>query len=150
MISPDGSIKTLEFNCRMGDPETQPIMMRLKSDFVELAEHAVAGTLNLAEVEWDRRFALGVVMAAHNYPNTPRLGDEITGLPKNRQDGYVFHAGTQLKDGKVVTSGGRVLCVTALGETVKFAQQQAYKIVEAIHFDGSQNRMDIGFRAIKG
>jgi phosphoribosylamine---glycine ligase len=150
MISPDGSIKTLEFNCRMGDPETQPIMMRLKSDFVELAEHAVAGTLNLAEVEWDRRFALGVVMAAHNYPDTPRLGDEITGLPKNLQDGYVFHAGTQLKDGKVVTSGGRVLCVTALGETVKFAQQQAYKIVEAIHFDGSQNRMDIGFRAIKG
>jgi phosphoribosylamine--glycine ligase len=150
MISPDGSIKTLEFNCRMGDPETQPIMMRLKSDFVALAEHAVNGTLNLAEAEWDRRTALGVVMAAHNYPDSPRLGDEITGLPKDLQDGYVFHAGTQLKDGKVVTSGGRVLCVTALGETVKFAQQQAYRIIENIKFDGSQCRMDIGFRAIKG
>lgn len=150
MISPDGSIKTLEFNCRMGDPETQPIMMRLKSDFVALAEHAVNGTLNLAEAEWDRRTALGVVMAAHNYPDSPRLGDEITGLPKDLQDGYVFHAGTQLIDGKVVTSGGRVLCVTALGETVKFAQQQAYKIVGNIKFNGSQYRMDIGFRAIKG
>jgi phosphoribosylamine---glycine ligase len=155
MISPDGSIKTLEFNCRMGDPETQPIMMRLKSDFVALAEHAVNGTLNLAEAEWDRRTALGVVMASHNYPDTPRLGDEITGLVKSfqggdLQDSYVFHAGTQLQDDKVVTSGGRVLCVTALGETVKFAQQQAYKMVDTIHFDGSQNRMDIGFRAIKG
>jgi phosphoribosylamine---glycine ligase len=150
MISPDGSIKTLEFNCRMGDPETQPIMMRLKTDFVTLAEHAVAGTLNLAEAEWDRRFALGVVMASANYPDVPRLGDEITGLPNNLENGYVFHAGTTLKDGKVVTSGGRVLCVTALGETVKFAQQQAYKIVDMIQFDGSQNRTDIGFRAIKG
>jgi phosphoribosylamine---glycine ligase len=125
-------------------------MMRLKSDFVALAEHAIDGTLNLAEVEWDRRFALGVVMASHNYPDVPRLGDEVTGLPKNLEDGYVFHAGTALKDGKVVTSGGRVLCVTALGETVKFAQQQAYKIVDMIQFDGSQNRTDIGFRAIKG
>ncbi len=150
MISPDGSIKTLEFNCRMGDPETQPIMLRLKSDFVALAEHAVAGTLNLAEAEWDRRTALGVVMASHNYPDTPRLGDEITGLPKYLQDAQVFHAGTQLKDGKVVTSGGRVLCVTALGETVKFAQQQAYKIVNDIKFYGAQHRTDIGFRAIKG
>jgi phosphoribosylamine---glycine ligase len=150
MISPDGSIKTLEFNCRMGDPETQPIMMRLKSDFVALAEHAVNGTLDKAEAEWDRRTALGVVMASHNYPDTPRLGDEITGLPKNLQDGYVFHAGTQLKDGKVVTSGGRVLCVTALGETVKFAQQQAYRIIEDIKFDNAQYRTDIGFRAIKG
>jgi phosphoribosylamine--glycine ligase len=154
MIAPDGSIKTLEFNCRMGDPETQPIMMRLKSDFVALAEHAIDGTLNLAEAEWDRRFALGVVMASANYPDVPRLGDEITGLPKNLENGYVFHAGTTLQDGlkggKVVTSGGRVLCVTALGETVKFAQQQAYKMVDAIHFDGSQNRTDIGFRAIKG
>ncbi len=150
MISPDGSIKTLEFNCRMGDPETQPIMVRLKSDFVALAEHAVNGTLDLAEAEWDRRTALGVVMASHNYPEAPRLGDEITGLPKDLQDGYVFHAGTTLKDGKVLTSGGRVLCVTALGETVKFAQQQAYKIAGSIHFDGSQNRTDIGYRAIKG
>jgi len=150
MISPDGSVKTLEFNCRMGDPETQPIMLRLKSDFVALAEHAIDGTLNLAEAEWDRRTALGVVMASANYPDTPRLGDEITGLPSNLQDAHVFHAGTVLKDGKVFTSGGRVLCVTALGETVKFAQQQAYKIIDDIQFDGAQHRTDIGYRAIKG
>ena len=150
MISPDGSLKTLEFNCRMGDPETQPIMMRLKSDFVALAEHAVNGTLNLAEAEWDRRFALGVVMASANYPDTPRLNDEVTGLPKNLEDAQVFHAGTVLKDGKVLTSGGRVLCVTALGETVKFAQQKAYKIADEIKFDGAQYRTDIGYRAIKG
>jgi phosphoribosylamine--glycine ligase len=150
MISPNGSIKTLEFNCRMGDPETQPIMMRLKSDLVALAEHAVNGTLDQAETEWDRRFALGVVMASANYPDTPRLGDEITGLPKQVQDGYVFHAGTTLKDGKIVTSGGRVLCVTALGETVKFAQQQAYQMIQEIHFDGAQYRTDIGYRAVKG
>ncbi|MBC7755993.1 MAG: phosphoribosylamine--glycine ligase [Bdellovibrio sp.] len=150
MISPDGSIKTLEFNCRMGDPETQPIMMRLKSDFVALAEHAVNGTLDLAEAEWDRRTALGVVMASYNYPDTPRLNDEITGLPKSLDDAQVFHAGTTLKDGKVLTSGGRVLCVTALGETVKFAQQQAYKIADEIKFDGAQYRTDIGYRAFKG
>lgn len=150
MIGKDGSVKTLEFNCRMGDPETQPIMMRLKSDLVTLAEHAINGTLNQAETEWDRRFALGIVMASANYPESPKLGDEITGLPKDLQDAYVFHAGTILKDGKVITSGGRVLCVTALGETVKFAQQQAYKIAEQIHFDGAQYRKDIGYRAIKG
>ena len=155
MISPDGSLKTLEFNCRMGDPETQPIMLRLKTDFVALAEHAINGTLNLAEAEWDRRFALGVVMASANYPDSPRLGDEITGLPKNPDDAQVFHAGTVLrdnglKDGKVVTSGGRVLCVTALGETVKFAQQKAYQIANEIKFDGAQYRTDIGYRAIKG
>ena len=150
MISPDGDLKTLEFNCRMGDPETQPIMLRLKSDFVALAKHAVNGTLDLAEVEWDRRTALGVVMASHNYPDTPRLGDEITGLPKQLADAQVFHAGTQLVDGKVVTSGGRVLCITALGETVKFAQQQAYKITDEIKFDGAQYRTDIGYRAVKG
>jgi phosphoribosylamine--glycine ligase len=150
MIAPDGSIKTLEFNCRMGDPETQPIMLRLKSDFVALAEHAVNGTLDKVEAEWDRRTALGVVMASAHYPDSPRLGDEITGLPKDLTDAQVFHAGTQLKDGKVVTSGGRVLCVTALGETVKFAQQQAYKLVEEIQFSGAQFRSDIGFRAIKG
>jgi len=150
MISPNGSIKTLEFNCRMGDPETQPIMLRLKSDFVTLVEHAVAGTLNQVEAEWDRRTALGVVMASANYPESPRLGDEITGLPKVLVDAQVFHAGTQLVNGKVVTSGGRVLCVTALGETVKFAQQQAYRIIEDIKFDGAQFRTDIGYRAIKG
>lgn len=149
MISPKGEVKTLEFNCRMGDPETQPIMMRLKSDLVGLTEHAVNGTLNEASAEWDRRFALGVVMASANYPETPKLGDEITGLPKDVQDGYVFHAGTTLKDGKVTTSGGRVLCVTTLGETVKFAQQQAYKIAQGIYFDGAQYRKDIGYRAIK-
>ena len=155
MISPDGAVKTLEFNCRMGDPETQPIMLRLKSDFVALAEHAVNGTLNLAEVEWDKRTALGVVLASYNYPDTPRLNDEITGLPIDLIDAQVFHAGTVLKDnglkdGKVVTSGGRVLCVTALGETVKFAQQKAYQIADEIKFDGAQYRTDIGFRAIKG
>ncbi|MGZ8271545.1 MAG: phosphoribosylamine--glycine ligase, partial [Methylophilus sp.] len=149
MISPDGTLKTLEFNCRMGDPETQPILIRLKSDFLTLAEHAIAGTLDKAEVEWDRRFALGVVMASANYPDTPKLGDEITGIPKDLENGYVFHAGTTLKDGKAITNGGRVLCVTALGETVKFAQQRAYQIVEGIHFDGAQYRKDIGYRAIK-
>jgi phosphoribosylamine--glycine ligase len=150
MISPNGDVKTLEFNCRMGDPETQPIMLRLKSDFVALADHAINGTLDQAEAEWDRRTALGVVMASANYPDTPRLGDAITGLPKNLVDAHVFHAGTTLKDDKVLTSGGRVLCVTALGETVKFAQQQAYKILDDIKFDGAQYRTDIGYRAIKG
>jgi phosphoribosylamine---glycine ligase len=150
MISPDGDVKTLEFNCRMGDPETQPIMMRLKSDLVNLAMHAVDGTLDKVEAEWDRRFALGVVMASANYPETPKLGDEITGLSAATEDTHVFHAGTALKDGKVVTSGGRVLCVTALGETVKFAQQQVYRAIEDIQFKGAQYRKDIGYRAVKG
>jgi phosphoribosylamine---glycine ligase len=150
MISPNGDVKTLEFNCRMGDPETQPILMRLKSDFLMLATHAIDGTLNLAEADWDRRFALGVVMASANYPDTPKLGDAISGLPKQLEEAYVFHAGTTLKDGVPVTSGGRVLCVTALGETVKFAQQRAYQIAESIHFDGAQYRKDIGYRAVKG
>jgi phosphoribosylamine--glycine ligase len=150
MISPDGNVKTLEFNCRMGDPETQPIMLRMKSDLVALAEHAVNGTLDQAEVDWDRRTALGVVMASANYPDTPKLGDEITGLPSDLNDAHVFHAGTTLQGEQVLTSGGRVLCVTALGETVKFAQQQAYQIVEGIQFKGAQYRTDIGYRAIKG
>jgi phosphoribosylamine--glycine ligase len=150
MISPNGDVKTLEFNCRMGDPETQPIMLRLKSDLVALADHAINGTLDQAEAEWDRRTALGVVMASANYPDTPRLGDAITGLPKNLVDAHVFHAGTTLEDDTVLTSGGRVLCVTALGDTVKFAQQQAYKILDDIKFDGAQYRTDIGYRAIKG
>ena len=150
MISPDGNVKTLEFNCRMGDPETQPIMLRMKSDLVALAEHAVNGTLDQAEVDWDRRTALGVVMASANYPDTPKLGDEITGLPSDLNDAQVFHAGTTLQGEQVLTSGGRVLCVTALGETVKFAQQQAYQIVEGIQFKGAQYRTDIGYRAIKG
>ncbi len=150
MISPDGALKTLEFNCRMGDPETQPIFMRLKSDLLTLLQQAVDGELDQAEAEWDRRFALGVVMASANYPASPKLGDEITGLPTDLEDGYVFHAGTKLVDGKVMTSGGRVLCVTTLGETVKFAQQQAYKIIKDIQFEGAQSRTDIGYRAVKG
>jgi len=148
MISPDGSIKVLEFNCRMGDPETQPIMLRLKSDLSVIMEHAVNGTLDKVEAEWDRRTALGVVMAAANYPDTPRKGDVITGLPKQLEDAHVFHAGTATKDGDVVTSGGRVLCVVALGDMVKLAQQHAYEIADAIQFDGSQMRRDIGYRAI--
>ncbi|MFZ5503709.1 MAG: phosphoribosylamine--glycine ligase [Pseudomonadota bacterium] len=148
MISPDGGLKVLEFNCRMGDPETQPIMLRMKSDFAAIVEHAVNGTLDKVEVEWDRRTALGVVMAAANYPDTPRKGDVIGGLPKQRQDAHVFHAGTAMQDGKVVTAGGRVLCVVALGDTVKQAQSRAYEIADAIRFDGSQMRRDIGYRAI--
>jgi phosphoribosylamine--glycine ligase len=148
MVSPDGSIKVLEFNCRMGDPETQPIMMRLKSDYAVIVEHAIAGTLDKVEAEWDRRTALGVVMAAANYPDTPRAGDAITGLPKATDDAHVFHAGTKMQDGKVVTSGGRVLCVVALGDMVKLAQKRAYEVAEHIHFDGAQMRHDIGYRAI--
>jgi phosphoribosylamine--glycine ligase len=149
MISPDG-IKTLEFNCRMGDPETQPIMLRLKSDMVALTEHAIEGTLDKVEADWDRRTALCVVMAAANYPDTPRNGDVISGLPKDLVDAYVFHAGTVLKDGQAVTSGGRVLGVTTLGETVKYAQSRAYQIADEINFYGAQYRKDIGYRAIKG
>ncbi len=148
MISPDGALKVLEFNCRMGDPETQPIMLRLKSDFAAILEHAVNGTLDRVEAEWDRRTALGVVMAAANYPDAPRKGDVIEGLPKRLEDAHVFHAGTTLQDGKIVTSGGRVLCVVALGDMVKRAQQRAYEIADDIHFDGCQMRRDIGWRAI--
>ena len=148
MIDPQGGIKVLEFNCRMGDPETQPIMLRLKSDFAHIVEHAINGTLDQVEAEWDRRTALGVVMAAANYPDTPRKGDVITGLPKKLDDAHVFHAGTIMQDGKVVTSGGRVLCVVALGDMVKHAQNHAYEIADKIHFDGSQMRRDIGWRAI--
>jgi len=153
MIDSQGDIRVLEFNCRMGDPETQPIMLRLKSDLSVLMEHAIAGTLDKVDVEWDRRTALGVVMAAANYPDTPRKGDAISGLPngqlaKKLEDAHVFHAGTTMQDGKVVTSGGRVLCVTALGDMVKMAQKRAYEIAEAIHFDGSQMRRDIGWRAL--
>ncbi|MDO9054074.1 MAG: phosphoribosylamine--glycine ligase [Gallionella sp.] len=149
MISPDGSIKVLEFNCRLGDPETQPIMLRLKSDLLKLMEHGVNGTLDSVEVEWDRRTALGVVMAAAHYPDTPRAGDVISGLPdRGEEDAHVFHAGTALRDGSVVTSGGRVLCVTALGDSVRMAQRRAYQVADEIHFDGSQMRRDIGYRAI--
>jgi phosphoribosylamine--glycine ligase len=125
-------------------------MLRLKSDFAVIVEHAINGTLNQIEVEWDRRTALGVVMAAANYPDTPRKGDVISGLPlgKNLEDAHVFHAGTAMQDGQVVTSGGRVLCVTALGTMVKMAQKRAYEIAHTIHFDGCQMRRDIGYRAI--
>ena len=151
MIGKDGSVKTLEFNCRMGDPETQPILMRLKSNLLELLEHAVAGKLDQIEAEWDRRVALGVVLAAANYPETPRKGDAITGLPAGNsfgEDAHVFHAGTAERDGQVVTAGGRVLCVTALGENVKQAQKRAYEALLGIHFDGMQYRKDIGYRAL--
>ena len=148
MISPEGVPKVLEFNCRMGDPEAQPIMLRLKSDLYSLFDHATKGTLDQVEAEWDRRVGLGVVLAAADYPANPRKGDEITGLPPDGYDSHVFHAGTALKDGKIVTSGGRVLCVTALGDTVRVAQRRAYEIAEQIHFDGKQMRRDIGFHAI--
>ena len=148
MIGKDGSVKVVEFNCRMGDPETQPIMMRLKSDLVTLVEHAIAGKLDQIEAEWDRRVALGVVLAAGNYPDTPRKGDLISGLPPESDTVCVFHAGTAEQDGKVVTAGGRVLCVTALGENVKQAQKRAYDAITGIHFDGMQFRRDIGYRAV--
>jgi phosphoribosylamine---glycine ligase len=148
MIDAAGNLKVLEFNCRMGDPETQPIMLRLKSDLSVLMEHAIAGTLDQVEAEWDRRAALGVVLAAANYPDTPRKGDVITGLPKPEEDAHVFHAGTALQGEQVVTSGGRVLCVTALGDSVKIAQRRAYQYAESIHFDGCQMRHDIGYRAL--
>jgi len=148
MIDESGHPRVVEFNARMGDPETQPIMMRLKSDFLTLVEHAIDGKLDQIEAEWDRRAALGVVMAAGGYPESPAKGDEITGLPPATEDARVFHAGTADRDGKVVTSGGRVLCVTALGETVKIAQQRAYQMLEPIRFDGMQYRRDIGYRAI--
>ena len=152
MIGPgadnDRIIKVLEFNCRMGDPETQPIMMRVKSDLASVFEHAVNGTLEQAELEWDRRTALGVVMAAHNYPPTPRTGDVITDTPENTDECVVFHAGTKLEEGVLKTAGGRVLCVTALGESVKRAQDAAYQAVRQTHFDGCQYRTDIGWRAL--
>ena len=149
MIGPRGRLGVLEFNCRMGDPETQPIMMRLKSDLTVLLEAAVDGKLDQVEAEWDRRSALGVVMAAAGYPDNPRKGDAITGLGVAGEDFHVFHAGTALQDDQVVTSGGRVLCVTTLGDTVKMAQARAYEVAEGIDFAGRQMRRDIGWRAIQ-
>ena len=149
MIDKAGNPKTLEFNCRLGDPETQPIMLRLKSDLLALVEHAIDGTLNRAAADWDRRSALGVVLAAAGYPDDPRKGDEISGLPKATEDCRVFHAGTR-KDGKrILTNGGRVLCVTALGDSLKMARTRAYEAVDAIRFDGMQYRKDIGHRALR-
>ena len=161
MITPDGGIKVLEFNCRMGDPEAEVIMLRLKSSLITLIEHALNGTLDKVEAEWDRRTALGVVLAAHGYPDSPRKGDVIHDLPalgsesasteELEKDFHVFHSGTALgaENGKeIVTAGGRVLCVAALGDSVKMAQRRAYEIAEQIHFDGCQMRRDIGYRAI--
>jgi len=148
MIDPGGKSRVVEFNARMGDPETQPIMMRLKTDFLSLVEAALDEKLDVTEAEWDRRAALGVVMAAANYPDTPTKGDAITGLPAATDDAKVFHAGTTERDGKVVTNGGRVLCVTALGDTVNIAQQRAYEMLGSIRFAGMQYRKDIGYRAI--
>jgi phosphoribosylamine--glycine ligase len=148
MIAPSGEIKVLEFNCRMGDPETQPIMMRLKSDLVTLIDAALDGRLDTVEAEWDPRVALGVVLAAAGYPDDPRKGDAITGLPAPADDVHVFHAGTTLSGDATVTSGGRVLCVTALGHNTRTAQRRAYEIVSQIRFDGMQYRRDIGHRAL--
>jgi phosphoribosylamine--glycine ligase len=149
MIDKAGNPTTLEFNCRLGDPETQPIMLRLKSDLLALVEHAIEGTLNRATADWDRRSALGVVLAAGGYPDDPRKGDEITGLPKAAEDCRVFHAGTRLEGRKVTTSGGRVLCVTALGDSLKMARARAYEAAESIRFEGMQFRKDIGHRALR-
>ncbi len=149
MISPQGQLKTLEFNCRMGDPETQPILMRLKSDLVEVMLAATSSGLDHIELEWDRRVALGVVMAAAGYPLSPRKGDVITGLPADQNDAMVFHAGTNQDEDHTLTSGGRVLCVTVLADSVRQAQHKAYEVAQGIHFDGMQYRRDIGFRAIK-
>lgn len=149
MIDAAGQPRTVEFNCRLGDPETQPILMRLKSDLFDLLMHATAGTLDQVELEWDRRIALGVVMAASGYPLAPRKCDLVSGLPAEAADAMVFHAGTAPGADGPVTSGGRVLCVTALGDSVKLAQQRAYEALRGIHFDGAQYRRDIGHRAIK-
>ena len=156
MIDAQGKVKTLEFNCRMGDPETQPIMARLKSDWADVLWAATepagaAGATGLADMElqWDRRTALGVVLAAPGYPQAPRQGDAITGIPKETDEVVVFHAGTKLHDGVLQTSGGRVLCVTALADTVRVAQTRAYEAVNQIQFEGMQFRSDIGFRALK-
>ena len=149
MIDAQGVPRTVEFNCRLGDPETQPIILRLKSDLFEVLMHAADGTLDQVDLQWDRRVALGVVMAASGYPLAPRKGDAITGVPAEALDAVVFHAGTAPSGAEVVTSGGRVLCVTALGDSVKIAQQRAYETLASIRFEGAQYRRDIGHRAIK-
>ena len=149
MIDASGNVKTLEFNCRMGDPETQPIMARLKSDLVTVMEHAINGTLDAVELEWDRRTAVGVVMAAPGYPDNPRKGDVIDGIPLDTPECVTFHAGTLIENGKLQTNGGRVLCVVGLGDSIKMAQKQAYETVDKIHFNGAQFRRDIGWRGLK-
>lgn len=148
MITPDGRVKTLEFNCRMGDPETQPIMMRLRSNLAQVLLSATRAELDQVSLDWDPRVALGVVLAAAGYPMKPRKGDVVRGLPPDEADRMVFHAGTADANGEVVVSGGRVLCVTALADTVAGARQTAYSVVDAIQFDGMQCRRDIGHRAL--
>ena len=156
MIDAHGQPRTVEFNCRLGDPETQPILMRLKSDLFEVLMHATDGTLDQVELEWDARCALGVVMAAGGYPLEPRKGDRIYGLPPapeaaaSTSDAMLFHAGTALHHGELVTAGGRVLCATALGGSLAQAQQRAYALLQGIHFEGAQYRHDIGHRGVKG
>jgi phosphoribosylamine--glycine ligase len=149
MIDAAGRPRTVEFNCRLGDPETQPILMRLKSDLFDALMHATDGTLDKVELQWDRRVALGVVMAAHGYPLDPRRGDAISGLPAAAADAMVFHAGTAATPAGPVTAGGRVLCVTALGDSVRIAQHRAYEMLLGIQFDGAQYRRDIGHRALR-
>jgi len=149
MIDAQGNPKTLEFNCRLGDPETQPIMARLKTDLVTVIEHAVNGTLKEIELDWDRRTALGVVLAAAGYPDSPRKGDTIVGIPEENDDSLTFHAGTALDGSTLKTTGGRVLCVVGLGDSVRVAQKHAYEAVEKIRFEGMQFRQDIGWRALK-
>ncbi|MEO5696240.1 MAG: phosphoribosylamine--glycine ligase [Burkholderiaceae bacterium] len=148
MIDSSGQPRTVEFNCRLGDPETQPIMMRLGSDLFDVLMHATDGTLDQVELEWDPRVALGVVVAASGYPLQPRRGDAINGLPADIDDAVVFHAGTLATPSGPVTSGGRVLCATALGDSIALAQQRAYELLRGIEFDGAQYRRDIGHRAI--
>ncbi|MBW7859612.1 MAG: phosphoribosylamine--glycine ligase [Rhodocyclaceae bacterium] len=149
MIDEHGQPRVVEFNCRLGDPETQPILMRLKTDLADLVEAAIDGELERMQAEWDRRVALGVVLAAQGYPDAPRRGDPISGLPEAaEEDVHVFHAGTAERDGAIVTAGGRVLCVTALGDNVRSAQKRAYEVVDAISFAGRQYRRDIGHRAV--
>ena len=150
MIAPDGTPNVLEFNCRFGDPETQPIMMRLASDLTVLCDAALDGKLDRTDAKWDARAALGVVLAAGGYPDAVRKGDEIHGLDAaGRLPGKVFHAGTQLANGKVVTNGGRVLCAVGMGANVSEAQRAAYALCEQIRWDGVQYRRDIGYRAIE-
>jgi len=150
MIQADGTPKVLEFNCRFGDPETQPILMRLKSDLVEICLAALDGRLDGVQAEWDSRASLGVVMAAGGYPESYHRGDPISGLPEEEGDDFkVFHAGTRLEDGMVVTNGGRVLCATALGSTVSEAQERAYELAGRIHWENVYYRTDIGYRAVE-
>jgi phosphoribosylamine--glycine ligase len=149
MIDSKGGLKVLEFNCRMGDPETQPILMRLKSDLVTLIDNALDGTLDTAEAQWDPRVALAVVLAAHGYPEAPRKGDAIDGVPDAGEDYRVFHAGTALDGNRLIVNGGRVLTVTALGHNVRTAQRRAYDVVSRIRFDGMQYRRDVGHHAIR-